>query len=93
MTRIVDWLADGRSLVTGKPLHVVLNQHPSSSFVATEIEAELRRTVSPQSITLVPFDKRVLRASWDGEVVPRGPFTKAVAKLSNVVPLFGVEAK
>jgi len=88
VTRIVDWLADGRQLVTGKPLHVVLNQHPGSSFVASEIEAELRRTVSPQSITVVPFDKRVTRAAWDGDLVPRGPFSKAMTRLVRLIPVF-----
>lgn len=88
VTRIIDWLADGRSLVTGKPLHIVLNQHPGSSFVSTEIENELRRTVAPQSMTVVPFDKRVQRAAWDGQLVPRGPFTKSVAKLAQVIPVF-----
>lgn len=88
VTRVVDWLADGRSLVTAKPLHIALNQHPGSSFVATEIENELRRTVSPQSITVVPFDKRVLRASWEGDFVAKGPFTKAVARLAQAVPVY-----
>ncbi len=88
VTRIVDWLADGRSLVTGKPLHIVLNQHPGGSFVALEVESELRRTVSPQSVTVAPFDKRVIRASWDGDLTARGPFTKAIAKLAGVVPSY-----
>lgn len=88
VTRVVDWLADGRSLTTGKPLHIALNQHPGSSFVATEIENELRRTVAPQSITVLPFDKRVLRASWEGDFVASGPFTKAVRKLAQVIPTY-----
>jgi len=88
VTRVVDWLADGRALTAGKPLHIALNQHPGSAFVAAEIEAELRRTAAPQSITTIPMDKRVTRAAWDGTLVPRGPFTKAVAKLSRVVPAF-----
>ncbi len=92
VTRIIDWLADGRSLITGKPLHIVLNQHPASSFVASEVEAELRRTVTPQSITVAPFDKRVTRAAWDGGFVMRGPFSKAIAKLSQAVPSYA-EAK
>jgi MinD-like ATPase involved in chromosome partitioning or flagellar assembly len=88
ITRVVDWLADGRSLITGKPLHLVLNQHPGSSFVSSEIEAEVRRTVAPQSITVVPFDKRVTRAAWDGDLVPRGPFTRSVGKLAQLIPAF-----
>jgi hypothetical protein len=45
VTRVVDWLADGRSLVAGKPLHILLNQHPGGSFVHSEAEVELRRSV------------------------------------------------
>jgi MinD-like ATPase involved in chromosome partitioning or flagellar assembly len=93
VTRIVDWLADGRSLVTGKPLHIVLNQHPGGSFVLSEVEVELRRSLAPQSITVAPFDRRVSRAAWDGLLVPRGPFTKAVTKLAAVVPTFGKGAE
>lgn len=88
VTRVVDWLADGRSLITGKPLHIVLNQHPGSAFIAAEIENELRRTVVPQSISVIPFDKRVLRAAWDGEFVAKGPFTKSMAKVAQHVPMF-----
>ncbi len=89
VTRIVDWLADGRSLVAPKPLHIVLNQHPRGSFVVSEVEVELRRSITPQSITVVPFDKRVPRASWEGRLVVRGPFVKAVTKLAGLVPAFG----
>ncbi len=89
VTRIVDWMADGRSLVSGKPLHIVLNQHPRGAFVLSEVEVELRRSLTPQSITVAPFDKRVPRAAWDGVLVPRGPFAKAVTKLAAMVPTFG----
>jgi len=92
-TRIIDWLADGRALASGKPLHIALNQHPGGSFVASEIESEVRRTVSPQSITVVPFDKRVLRACWDGDFVARGPFTKAVGRVAVALPVFGQAAR
>jgi MinD-like ATPase involved in chromosome partitioning or flagellar assembly len=88
VTRIVDWMADGRSLVSGKPLHIILNQHPHGSFVISEVEVELRRSLTPQSITVAPFDKRVSRAAWDGLLVPRGPFAKAITKLAAVVPVF-----
>ncbi|MFC2176939.1 MinD/ParA family protein [Actinomycetota bacterium] len=93
VTRIVDWLADGRSLVTGKPLHIVLNQQPRGSFLLAEVEVELRRSVTPQSITVAPFDKRVPRGAWDGQLVARGPFVKAVTKLAAVVPTFGEVAR
>ena len=52
-----------------------------------EIETELRRTVTPRSLTVIPADPRVLRAVWEGVPVPRGKFSKAVAGLAaQVVP-------
>jgi MinD-like ATPase involved in chromosome partitioning or flagellar assembly len=88
--RIIDWLADGRRLIAGKPLHVVINQHSGGAFAAGELEAEVRKAVSPRSVTMVPHDRRVARAAWSGDPVPRGPFTKAVARLARVAVPMGV---
>ena len=83
--RVVDWLADGRNLLGSKPLHIVVNQYPGGGYAIGELESELRRTVTPRSITVIPHDKRVLRAAWEGEAVPRGPFMKSVAALATQI--------
>ena len=84
-TRVVDWLADTRSIVSGARLHVVINQHPGGTYTAGELESELTRTVSPASIRFAPYDKRVLKAAWEGEPVARGPFVKTVAHLASAL--------
>jgi MinD-like ATPase involved in chromosome partitioning or flagellar assembly len=85
--RIIDWLADARSLIASTPLQLVINQYPGGAFAIGEIEVELRRTVTPQSLTIIPSDPRVSRAGWDGVPVPRGKFSKAVAGLAtHLVP-------
>lgn len=84
-TRVVDWLADTRSIVSGARLHVVINQHPGGTYTAGELESELTRTVSPASIRFAPYDKRVLKAAWEGEPVGRGPFVKTVAQLASAL--------
>jgi MinD-like ATPase involved in chromosome partitioning or flagellar assembly len=80
--RIVDWLADARTLIASTPIHLVINQYPGGGFAIGEIEAELRRTVTPHSVTVIPSDPRVLRAVWEGVPVPRGKFSRAVAGLA-----------
>lgn len=82
-TRVVDWLADTRSIISGARLHVLINQHPGGSFTAGELESEITRTVSPTSMSFAPYDRRVLRAAWEGEPVTNGPFTKAIATLAR----------
>ncbi len=81
--RVVAWLAESRSLVGDTPVYIVLNQFPGGAFVAGELESEIRRNMTPAGLEFVPFDKRVTRAMWDGEPVPKGPFSKAVAKLAD----------
>ena len=88
--RIVDWLADAQSLLVSAPLHLVVNQYPGGSFAIGELEIELRRTISPASVTVAPYDKRVSRAVWEGDPVARGPFTKAINRLAGVVANHGV---
>ncbi len=83
--RIVDWLADAQTLLAGTPVHLFVNQYPGGSFAISELEVELRRTISPASVTVAPYDKRVARATWEGDPVARGPFMKAVNRLARVV--------
>jgi MinD-like ATPase involved in chromosome partitioning or flagellar assembly len=83
--RVVDWLADARDLVAGTPVHLVVNHYPGGTFAVGELEAELRRTLTPRSVTVAPHDKRVLRAAWNGEPVAKGPFLRAMTKLAATV--------
>jgi MinD-like ATPase involved in chromosome partitioning or flagellar assembly len=83
--RIVDWLADAQTLLAGTPVHLFVNQYPGGSFAISELEVELRRTISPASVTVAPYDKRVARATWEGDPVARGPFMKSVNRLAEVV--------
>jgi hypothetical protein len=82
--RFLDWLADVRACGPA-PVHVIANRLHGGAFHAGELEQEVRRTYSPPSFAIVPEDKRVATAAWDGSRVPRGPFRKAVAALAREV--------
>lgn len=81
-TRLLAMTSDARNL-TAAPIHVVINQAPSSQFVQGEIAEELGRTLSVASLTFLPTDSRVQKASWQGEFVRSGSFTRRMATLAD----------
>ncbi len=90
VARMLDWLADHADLTRSKPLYVALNQAPTAMFKRGELEREVLRSFLPSSLHLVPSDKRVEEAVWNGHTVPGGPFTKAVQSLAAELPLASV---
>jgi MinD-like ATPase involved in chromosome partitioning or flagellar assembly len=82
--RLVGLAGDVRAL-TSVPIHVVVNQSPSSRFVHGELATELERSLSPATLTFLPTDSRVRKASWQGEVVRRGGFVRRLRPLAGSV--------
>ena len=44
------------------------------------------RSFIPTSLHVLPTDKRVEEAAWNGRLVAAGPFAKAVAVLADQLP-------
>ncbi len=80
LLRFVDWLVDLLGIVGDRPVDVVLNRAPRSPARRSQLIDQLRVITGGRlgEITCVPFDRRVERAMWDGDVVAPGPFTKAL---------------
>jgi hypothetical protein len=66
---------------------VVLNQAPAGVFKRSELEREVLRSFLHSSLHLLPADKRVEEAVWNGHTVPGGPFQKAVQSLAAELPV------
>jgi hypothetical protein len=64
---------------------VVVNQAPASRFVQGELATELERSLSPASLTFLPTDLRVRKASWQGDMVRRGGFARRLRSLAGLV--------
>jgi MinD superfamily P-loop ATPase len=79
VVRLLGWLADAQRLRAHGRVHVLLNRAPATPFRRAELSAELLRSCAPASLAHVPEDARVHAAGWNGALVARGPFTKAVA--------------
>ena len=83
VARLVAWVAEVAALAPDKPIRLAVNKAPSSRFVRSEVEAEIRRSYVPASLHFLPFDEEVEQAAWRGELVAPGPFTRAVEELAG----------
>jgi hypothetical protein len=83
VVRLLGWIADARSLTPRAPLHVVVNRAPKDGFRRAEVVDEIRQSFGVASVHVVPQDRRVVAAAWNGTLVARGPFTRAVARCAE----------
>lgn len=83
MLRFLDWLVDLASL-SPVAVDVVVNRAPRAPTRRAEFERLLRENAGWRvaSVTFVPEDERVARASWDGHEVRRSKFLKALGPLA-----------
>lgn len=81
IARTINWMADAQHLLGTRPLHLVVNRFDDGVFVRGEIQQEMQDVMHPTTINFVPEDPRIARAAWEGTVVPRSGFRKAVARV------------
>lgn len=87
-----EWLADTRPPCR---VQTVINRIPASSpFVRGEVADRLRSLCGDrvEVVGAVPWDRRVVRAEWDGVLVRRGPYAKALDRTVEALTLDSVLA-
>ncbi len=77
VTSVLSWIGEARGL-SGAPVHVVMNHCGRSLYQRGEITEEIGRTFRSASVAFLPEDQHVRKASWQGEPVPLGRFSKAL---------------
>ena len=87
VTSVLSWIGDARAL-SGEPVHVVMNHCGRSFYQRGEVAEEIGRTFRSASVTFLPEDPRVRKASWQGELAPVGRFTKAIETVADRVAVF-----
>jgi MinD-like ATPase involved in chromosome partitioning or flagellar assembly len=63
----------------------VLNRVGPGSGRRQEIRAEMARLLPTMPVILLPEDRRLERASWDGTNPVRGPFAKSVGSVASLL--------
>jgi hypothetical protein len=85
VTRLVSWIGAARALAPRTTVHAVVNRAPKRAFAQGELVDEVGRAFGVASVTAAPDDRRVEQAAWDGAVVTRGPFVRAVGRVATEV--------
>lgn len=83
VTRLIRWAHEAMVLAPEVRLVAAVNRMGRSSYRRGEVESEVTRAVPGVEIVFLPEDPRVAEAAWAGQVVGRGPFRRAVAKLAG----------
>jgi MinD-like ATPase involved in chromosome partitioning or flagellar assembly len=86
VARLLDWVVRFKAVDRSRPVHLALNRGPTGAFYRRELEREVYRSFIPTSLHVLPTDKRVEEAAWNGRLVAAGPFAKAVAVLADQLP-------
>lgn len=78
VARLLEWVATVRALRPDRPVDVLVNRAPGDQFRRGELVEEITRTYRPASFAFLPDDHRVTAAAWDGTLVAKGGFRRAV---------------
>lgn len=77
VTRLLDWIAVHGAAGRVR-FDVIVNRAPRDGYRRAELVEEITRTYRPRSLALIPFDPAVEEAGWEGTVVGRSRFRKAL---------------
>lgn len=69
----------------GDAVLIVVNRAESGGRRSDEIRIELQRALPGSHVLLLPEDRRVGRAAWDGVGVQRGPFSRGVRRVADLI--------
>jgi len=99
VARLLSWVADARVLDADVEIVVAVNRAPQARFRRGELFEEISRTLARTEVVFVPYDRKVVDAAWNGTVVARGRFTRAVGEVARLAagapvrscPVLGVQ--
>lgn len=85
VARFLAWAVDVHTLAPETPLVVAVNRAPKARFRRGELFAELTRTIPASAVVFAPDDPHVTDAAWDGRMVAKSPFVRAMTTLATAV--------
>jgi hypothetical protein len=85
VARFLSWAVEAKRLAPFTPMVVAVNRASDARFQRGELYDELTRSLSVVDVLFTADDCRVSQAMWDGRMVARGPFTRAVDRLGAIV--------
>lgn len=74
-----------QSLGHREDILLVINRAPSDRHRRDDIRVELARALPGIVALMIPTDRRIERASWDGRPVAAGPFARSIRRIASVL--------
>ena len=85
VARLIKTCGALRSHHPDKSLLAVVNKTGRGTFQRSEVINEIGRVLSGLPVVTLPYEPRLEQASWDGALVVRGRYGRAVSDVTNVV--------
>ena len=85
VARLIKTCGALRSHHPDKSLLAVVNKTGRGTFQRSEVINEIGRVLSGLPVVTLPYEPRLEQASWDGALVVRGRYGRAVSDVANVV--------
>jgi MinD superfamily P-loop ATPase len=85
MSRLVKTAGTVLAQHPGQSLLLVVNKVGPGSFRRSEILNEIGRMLPDVPAVVLPYDKRLESAAWDGTLMAEGRYRKAVGEVARVV--------
>ena len=85
MSRLVRSVQDLSSRTDAPDTVALVNRVAAGSRRRLEMRAEMARLLPAVPVILVPEEKRLERACWDGTAIGRGPFVKSVSRVASLI--------
>ena len=73
------------AVVDDDRLVVVVNKTLGSRYHESEVRAEVASTYPGLPVILMPFDRRVSEAMWEGSLSDRGRFARSIRRMSHLI--------
>lgn len=85
VTRLLRSVDRVGGLIEEDRLVVVVNKTLGSRYHESEVRAEISTAYPSLPMVLMPFDRRVSEAMWEGSLTDRGRFARSVERMSHLI--------
>lgn len=85
MARLLRTLETAVEIADPEALVAVINKTPPGAYIDSEVRSQVAASFPEVAVVTLPFDRRVADSSWEGTLLGRGPFAKAVDRMARLV--------
>lgn len=85
VTRLIATASEMAQKAASSSPVIVINKCPLRRYHESEVRAELEAALVGVPVLVLPFDRRVSEAMWDGVPTPRGPFVRAIKRMAALI--------